>query len=86
MGTLVIRRRVGEAIAIGGGIEIEVIDISRTRVKLGIRAPRTTPVMRAEAITVAAENRSACAFLAARGMKDVEQIVHTVRSVPAKSA
>ena len=86
MGMLVIRRRVGEAIAIGGGIEIEVIDISRTRVKLGIRAPRTTPVMRAEAITVAAENRSASAFLAARGMKDVEQIVHTVRSVPAKSA
>jgi carbon storage regulator len=83
---LVIRRRVGEVIAIGGGIEIEVIDISRTRVKLGIRAPRTTPVMRAEAITVAAENRSASAFLSGRGMKDVEQILRMVRSVPAKSA
>ena len=37
---LVLRRRVGEAIAIGGDIEIEVIEISRTRVKLGVRAPR----------------------------------------------
>lgn len=85
MGMLVIRRRVGEAIAIGGGIEIEVIDISRTRVKLGIRAPRTTPVIRAEAVTVAAENRSASAFLAGRGMKDMEQILQLLRSVPAKS-
>ena len=38
---LVLRRRVGETIAIGGGIEIEVMEISRTRVKLGVtRAAR----------------------------------------------
>lgn len=79
MGMLVIRRRAGESIAIGGGIEIEVIDISRTRVKLGIRAPRTTPVMRAEALSVAADNRSASAFLAGREMKEVEEIVRVMR-------
>ena len=36
---LILRRRVGEAIAIAGDIEIEVIEISRTRVKLGVERP-----------------------------------------------
>jgi carbon storage regulator len=56
---LVLRRRVGETIAIGGGIEIEVVEISRTRVKLGVTAPRDVSVARKETIAVAAENRKA---------------------------
>lgn len=56
---LVLRRRVGETIAIGGGIEIEVVEISRTRVKLGVTAPRGIPVVRKETLAVAAENRQA---------------------------
>jgi carbon storage regulator len=56
---LVLRRRVGETIAIGGGIEIEVVEISRTRVKLGVKAPRDVSVVRKETIAVAAENRKA---------------------------
>ena len=56
---LVLRRRAGEAIAIGGGIEIEVIEISRTRVKLGVTAPRDVFVARKETLAVAAENRRA---------------------------
>ena len=60
---LVLRRRVGETIAIGGGIEIEVVEISRTRVKLGVTAPRDVPVLRKEAIPVAAENRKALEFI-----------------------
>jgi carbon storage regulator CsrA len=50
---------VGETIAIGGGIEIEVVEISRTRVKLGVTAPRDVSVVRKETIPVAAENRKA---------------------------
>jgi carbon storage regulator len=56
---LVLRRRVGETIAIGGGIEVEVMEISRTRVKLGVTAPRDVAVVRKETIAVAAENRRA---------------------------
>jgi carbon storage regulator len=56
---LVLRRRLGETIAINGDIEIEVIEISRTRVKLGVTAPRDVSVLRKETITIAAENRKA---------------------------
>jgi carbon storage regulator len=55
----VLRRRPGETIAIGTDIEIEVIEISRTRVKLGVRAPRHVTVLRKETLAVAAENRQA---------------------------
>jgi carbon storage regulator len=61
---LVLRRRVGEAVSIGGGIEIEVVEISRTRVRLGIVAPRDVLVVRKETIAVAAENRQALELLA----------------------
>src|SRR5437660_239263 len=64
---LVLRRRAGEAIAIGGGIEIEVIEISRTRVKLGVTAPRGISVLRKETIAVAAEHRKALAFVSSCG-------------------
>jgi len=56
---LVLRRRVGETISIGDGVEIEVLEISHTRVKLGVVAPRDVPVVRKETIAVAAENRRA---------------------------
>jgi hypothetical protein len=42
--------------------------------------------MRAEAITVAAENRSASAFLFNRGMKDMDQILRVMRGGPNKSS
>lgn len=56
---LVLRRRPGQTIAIGHDIEIEVIAISRTRVKLGVTAPRDVSVLRKETIAVAPENRKA---------------------------
>jgi carbon storage regulator len=56
---LVLRRRVGETITIGGGIEVEVVEISRARVKLGVKAPRDVSVARKETIAVAAQNRKA---------------------------
>jgi carbon storage regulator len=60
---LILRRRAGEAIVIGGEVEIEVVEISRTRVKLGVKAPRSIGVMRREAIPVAADNRLAAGIL-----------------------
>ena len=46
---LVIRRRAGEAVQIGADIEIQIIEVSPNRVKLGISAPRDIPVARKEA-------------------------------------
>jgi carbon storage regulator len=76
---LVLRRRVGEAIAIGGGIEIEVIEISRTRVKLGVRAPLAISVTRRESVPIAAENRSAAELLDNRDLRELEEILRKVR-------
>lgn len=76
---LVLRRRVGEAIAIGGDIEIEVIEISRSRVKLGVRAPQTISVTRRETVPIAAENRSASELLGNRELRDLEEILRKVR-------
>lgn len=56
---LVIRRRAGESIVIAGGIEIEVLETSPTRVKLGIRAPKEVEVLRKEVGFIAGENLSA---------------------------
>jgi carbon storage regulator len=80
----VLRRRVGEAIAIGGDIEIEVIEISRSRVKLGVRAPRTVSVARREIIPIAAENRAAAELVGDRGVRDLEEILRAVQRVSAE--
>lgn len=77
---LVLRRRVGEAILLGPDIEIEVVEISRTRVKLGVRAPRTVCVTRREAAAVASENREAAALATSGG--GIENIVRLLRNIP----
>lgn len=56
---LVIRRRAGESIVIAGGIEIEVLETGPTRVKLGIKAPKSVPVMRKEVSLTEEQNRAA---------------------------
>ncbi|HZL57381.1 MAG TPA: carbon storage regulator [Bryobacteraceae bacterium] len=60
---LILRRRVGEAIIVAGDVEIEIIEISRTRVKLGITAPRGVAVTRREAAAIASENHTAAGLL-----------------------
>ena len=45
---LVIRRRRGETLVIGGNIEIEILESSSSSVKIGIRAPREIAVVRKE--------------------------------------
>jgi len=45
---LILRRKQGESILIGDGIEIEIIDLSAGRVKLGITAPAHVTILRKE--------------------------------------
>ncbi len=80
---LVVRRRAGEGIVVAGEIAIEVIEISRTRVKLGISAPRQVPVLRKETVALREENRQAAALISDRGRNAVEQILRALRMAPA---
>lgn len=56
---LVISRRLGETILIGDNIEIQVTDVTPSRVKLGIRAPRDLDVVRKEVKLAGERNREA---------------------------
>jgi len=54
-------RRQGETILIGDDIEIVIAHIGRSRVKVGIRAPRQMPVVARELKLVCDENLAAAA-------------------------
>jgi carbon storage regulator len=41
---LVVRRRAGELIRIGGEVEVRLLSIGKTSVRLGIEAPRSIPI------------------------------------------
>ena len=56
---LMMSRREGETILIGDRIEIVITHIGRSQVRVGIRAPRDTPVIAREWKLVREENRAA---------------------------
>lgn len=57
---LVVTRKQGESIVVGDGIEIHVVSVGRTGVRIGVTAPRDVPVHRREVYDlVVAANRSA---------------------------
>jgi carbon storage regulator len=53
------KRRAGESFMIGEGIEIEVLEVAGTRVKLGIVAPDAVAIVRKEAHITRQENITA---------------------------
>jgi len=53
---LVIRRRAGQSIRIGGEIEIHIAEISPSKVTLGICAPREVSVTRSELMLTKEQN------------------------------
>lgn len=61
---LMMSRREGETILIGDQIEIVIARIGRSRVRVGIRAPRVMPVVAREAKLVSDENVAAAATAA----------------------
>ena len=56
---LVMRRRAGEGLLIGNDIEIEILEVGPTRVKLGIVAPPDRAITRREVILTRSENVTA---------------------------
>jgi carbon storage regulator len=45
---LVVSRKIGEAVVIGGGIVVRVLDAGGGRIRLGVEAPDEVPVLREE--------------------------------------
>ena len=68
---LVMRRRAGESILIGEDVEIQILHIGESRIKIGITAPKSVPVSLKEVRLVGQENRAAAqlhSVAALRGM------------------
>jgi carbon storage regulator len=72
---LVMRRRAGESFLIGETVEIEVLEVSGTRVKLGIVAPDSIIVQRKETQITRDENISAARGV---GKEDISSLLDKV--------
>jgi carbon storage regulator len=68
---LMMSRRQGETILIGDNIEIVIAHIGRSRVRIGIRAPRQTAVVAREVKLVREENLAAAAGVSPRGLSSL---------------
>ena len=73
---LVFRRKVGEAVVLDGGIEVQVLEITGNRVKLGFIAPPEVLVTRKEIVLTREENRRAAAFPSA---SELSRLATTLR-------
>lgn len=56
---LIMWRRFGESFMVGDGVEIEILDVRANRVKLGILAPASVPIVRTETRITREENLAA---------------------------
>jgi carbon storage regulator len=74
---LVLRRRAGESLLIGDDIEIEVLAVTPQGVKIGIRAPKSTMVLRKELKITRDQNEAAAQPLA---LPDFEQAIKILRT------
>ena len=70
---LVIRRRAGEAILIGEDVEIQVLEVTPTRVKLGINAPQHVTITRKEVALTRDENQNAARGVSATAIAGLLQ-------------
>jgi carbon storage regulator len=68
---LIIRRKPGESILIGGNIEIQIIDVSPSRVKLGIMAPAEVLILRKEIQLAQQQNLAAAGAFSPQAIRSV---------------
>jgi carbon storage regulator len=66
---LVIRRRAGESILIGDDVEIQILELGPTRVKLGIVAPHNVAVLRSEVKLTKEQNLAAAGGVTESGIR-----------------
>jgi carbon storage regulator len=65
------RRRAGDAILIGDDIQIEVIEVSPNRVKLGIVAPAHLAVTRKEVVSTRQQNVAASQYVSSNNLSRI---------------
>ena len=56
---LVITRQPGDSLLIGSDVKITVLEVSGDRIKIGIEAPRSVPVMRTKVLDTMRSNLEA---------------------------
>jgi carbon storage regulator len=76
---LVIRRRAGESFLIDGDIEVEVLEISSSQVKLGIVAPRNISILRKEVHLTRQQNQAASREISPQELAIVAGKLHPSR-------
>ncbi len=54
---LILRRKVGESLVIGGNIKISILDVYEGGVRIAIDAPKEIPVLRGELLGAMDANR-----------------------------
>lgn len=78
---LVMRRREGEAVLIGDDVEIRILSIHRSKVKIGINAPRSISVCAQEVELVRQENLVAAQSAATLSVNDAPDIMTQLMQV-----
>ncbi|MGF1465926.1 MAG: carbon storage regulator [Sandaracinaceae bacterium] len=72
---LSLTRRLGQRILIGRDVEVTILGVQGGKVRLGIAAPRSVPVHRAELVAkVEAQNRHALARTVAQGVEAGQEL------------
>ena len=54
---LILQRKAGESLVIGGDISITVVSVEGGRVRLAISAPQDVPILRSELVAATAANK-----------------------------
>lgn len=77
---LVFRRKVGEAVMLEGQIEVQVLEITGSRVKLGFSAPPEVLIVRKELYLTQEENRRAVACPASDSLTRLANALRPIAS------
>jgi carbon storage regulator len=72
---LILTRKVGESVAIGDDIQVSVVEIKGSQVKLGIRAPRDVTVHREEIYQKIQDENRLAAQVSADALGTVEDLL-----------
>jgi carbon storage regulator len=83
---LVIRRRAGDSLLIGDNVEIEILALTQSYVKLGIRAPLDVPILRKEIRLTHEQNRQASGLPSLDSISDLVKLLRQAREVGSKDS
>jgi carbon storage regulator len=83
---LVIRRRAGESLLIAEDIEIEILGLTQSHVKLGIRAPKTVTILRKEVRLAADQNREAAGLVSVESLSNLLKILRKDEVIGSKNS